>query len=242
MFTDHTENQKYIDYLQPLNQNVFDIIDSRIKQLDPSWHEKTILDYGCNNGHLLKTSRGKIRPEKYTGVDVQVKPLTIASQEFPSASWIHYNGHHISFAPNGDKLAKPEILVRPDIIVCHGVFTHCDFLTIENTIKYFKEIINPGGYIVFSIWEDFHLPLYVNIFLANRLKIFLDNEIINKPYSNSFYLINREYGILDKEELEFEYCEWIETFYRREYIYKKFPDAKFLEGTHCKHTPVIIPV
>ena len=46
----HTEfgNQKYRDYIQPANQDVFEIFNDRLSIIDPEWYTKEILDFGCN--------------------------------------------------------------------------------------------------------------------------------------------------------------------------------------------------
>lgn len=240
MFKDHTENQKYIDYLQPLNQDVFEIIHTRMKSIDEDWYKKKILDYGCNNGHLLRTAKNNIPLENYLGIDVQKKPLIQAETEFNGAKFVHYNGHHVSFNPLGDN-AFPDINFKPDIIVCHGVFTHCDLTTIIKTIDFFKTIIQPKGYIIFSLWEDHHLSRYIDIFLKDRLNIKVPVDIAVTPYSNSYYLINRNTAIIDQDTLELESCDWIETFYRREYLIQKIPHLLIPSGIKSKHTIFVLP-
>lgn len=241
MYEDHTENQKYIDYIQPLNQNIFIAINERLSQVDPSWYKKKILDYGCNIGHLLTTSNGIIDHSSYAGLDPQIKPLEIARKKYPNAHWIHYNGHHVSFNPTGDKIEKPKLPFRPEIIIAHGVFTHCDMATILETIEYFKQIIQPNGIIVFSLWEKMHYPQYLDIFLKNRLKIDVPNSVKGVEYNDSCYLINRNEVILDQEKLDIEQCDWIETFFTRPYILNKIPGALAFNGIKTKHTIFLLP-
>ena len=241
MFTEHTENQKYIDYLQPLNQDIYALIHSRMKSIDEYWYKKKILDYGCNNGHLLRTSHNNILQENYLGIDIQTKPLAQARTDFPKAQFIHYNGYHVSFNPIGQK-EFPEInQFKPEIVVCHGVFTHCDITSIIQTLDYFKSIVVPGGYIIFSMWEDFHLPKYIDIFLQTKLNITVPKNISNLPYENSFYLINRNDALIDQETLTLDQCDWIETFYRRAYIKQKIPNLLIPEGLKSKHTIFVLP-
>lgn len=240
MFEEHTENQKYINYLQPLNQDVFGLIYTRMQDIDKSWNKKKILDYGCNNAHLLKTSRNSIPHSNYTGVDVQRSAIDIAMELYPDANFIHYNGYHVSFNPLGEK-RFPVIDEKPEVIVCHGVFTHCDMSTILETIDYFKSIIMPNGYIIFSMWEDFHLPQYIDIFLKGRLNIDVPQTLLTLDYNDSFYLINRNEAIVDVENVGLESCEWIETFYRRDYIRDKIPNVLIPPGPKSKHTIFVLP-
>jgi 2-polyprenyl-3-methyl-5-hydroxy-6-metoxy-1,4-benzoquinol methylase len=241
MFTEHTENQKYVDYLQPLNQNVCALIHTRMESIDSTWYKKKILDYGCNNGHLLRTSRSKILQENYLGIDVQIKPLDQARTDFPNAQFIHYDGYHVSFNPTGQKEFPIIGHFKPEIIVCHGVFTHCDITSILETLDYFKSIIMPNGYIIFSLWEDCHLSKYIDIFLEDRLNITVPKNIADLSYKNSYYLINRNDALIDQEKLILEKCDWIETFYRREYIKQKIPNLLIPEGLKSKHTIFVLP-
>jgi SAM-dependent methyltransferase len=241
MFEEHKENQKYINYLQPLNQDVFALIDSRMKRIDEKWYKRKILDFGCNNAHLLKTSRDTIQYINYLGVDIQQSAIEVAKQIYNEANFIHYNGYHVSFNPTGQKQFPNLDNFKPEIIVCHGVFTHCDITSILEALDYFKSIIEQGGYIIFSLWEDFHLPQYIDIFLKGRLNITVPKNIANLPYENSFYLINRNNAVIDRETLDLDQCDWLETFYRREYVRQKIPNLLIPEGLKSKHTIFVIP-
>lgn len=241
MFEEHKENQKYINYLQPLNQDVFGLIYTRMKGIDDQWYKRKILDYGCNNAHLLKTSRDTIQYSKYLGVDVQKQAIDTAKQTYFGANFIHYNGYHVSFNPTGKKEYPDLKGFTPEVIVCHGVFTHCDMQTIMDTLDYFKSVIAPNGYIIFSMWEDFHLPQYIDIFLKGRLNVDVPQELLKLDYNDSFYLINRNEAIVDSETLNLESCDWIETFYRRDYIKSKIPNVLIPDGIKAKHTIFVLP-
>jgi SAM-dependent methyltransferase len=240
MFKEHTENQKYINYLQPLNQDVFAIIYTRMKLIDENWYKKRILDYGCNNGHLLRTSRNKIPLENYLGIDVQETSLLKAQEEFANANFIKYNGYHVAFNPAGDK-TFPNIDFKPEIIICHGLFNHCDMTTILDTLSFFKSIIQPNGYIIFSLWEDFHLPQYINIFLKGRLNVTVPDNIAGMLYNNSYYLINRQDAVIDQDTLNLDKCDWIETFYRRDYLTQNISNLLIPDGIKSKHSVFVLP-
>jgi SAM-dependent methyltransferase len=241
MFEEHKENQKYINYLQPLNQDIFALIYTRMKSIDRQWYKRRILDYGCNNAHLLKTSRDTIKGSNYLGVDVQKSAIDIANQTYREDNFINYDGYHVSFNPTGLKEFPNISNFNPEVIVCHGVFTHSDMTTILETIEYFKSIIKSGGYIIFSLWEDFHLPQYINIFLKGRLNVDVPQELLKMDYINSFYLINRSEAIIDSKSLNIEVCDWIETFYRRDYIKSMIPNLLVPDGIKSKHTIFVLP-
>jgi 2-polyprenyl-3-methyl-5-hydroxy-6-metoxy-1,4-benzoquinol methylase len=233
--TDHNVNQRYAKYIQPLNQDVFGLLDDRLSQIDADWYNRTILDYGCNIGNLLITSGGKIKDENYIGLDVIAEPLEIAKNSYPAATWIYYNGYHSCFNPTGTEYCMPAV-VQPDVIVCHGVFTHCDMDTIISKIAHFRKIIATGGVIVFSAWEREHFPKYTQIFLPKQLGITLPSSA-NLEFKESLYLIDRSLSIVDQYTLgDIGPHTWIETFFDRDYILKNIPDARVLPGRKTKHT------
>jgi len=235
----HTEfgNQKYRDYIQPANQDVFEIFNDRLSIIDPEWYTKEILDFGCNVGHLLTTSAGKINPKKYTGVDIHKKSLEIAEKFHPNASWIHYNGYNSTFNPDGNIDEFFTVETKPEIIIAYGVFTHCDFKEINRLITSLKSILADDGIIVFSIWEDVNVGGYLN-FLKNcfDLNLYADLSFINAKFNKSMYLINRESIILDNEETGCADLNWLEAFYNKEYILNSIPNTEFLNGVYSHHS------
>jgi SAM-dependent methyltransferase len=235
----HTEfgNQKYRNYIQPANQDVFEIFNNRLSTIDPEWFTKEILDFGCNVGHLLGTSNGKISPIKYTGVDVHKKSLEIAKELYPDASWVHYNGYNSTFNPDGNIEEFFTVNKKPEIIIAYGVFTHCDFKEINRLITNLKNILADNGIILFSVWEDVHVNGYLT-FLKNcfDLNLFANAQLANAKFHNSMYLINRETAILDKEETGHTDLNWLESFYNKEYILNSIPNTQFLNGTYSHHS------
>lgn len=236
---EHSVNQKYSTYVQPLNQDLFGIINERLLQFSKDWNTKKILDFGCNNGNLLLTSDGKIDTNNYYGVDIQKSGIKSGMEKFPDANWIYYNGYHPAFNACGERGPPPELGFSPDVIICHGVFTHCDMYTIVETIDYFKRIVSPGSLIVFSMWEKEHFKKYTDIFLPRSFDVHIP-DTVNKNFNNSLYLVDRMFSVIDQQKLDIEECSWIETFYSREYILECFPTAKIPHGRQTKHTIFVI--
>lgn len=235
----HTElgNQKYRNYIQPANQDVFEVFDDRLSRIDPQWYNKKILDFGCNVGHLLTTANGKIDPLNYTGVDINKDSLEIAKRLHPNATWIHYNGYNSTFNPDGQISELFEVETKPEIIIAYGVFTHCDIDEILRLVTYLKSILASNGIIVFSIWEDIHFKGYLN-FLKNAfmLRLIDDDTFSNVKFKNSLYLINREHTVIDKTSSGITDCNWIETFYNKEYILSQIENTEMLEGVYSHHS------
>lgn len=232
-------NQKYIDYIQPANQDVFEIFNDRLSKIDPLWYTKEILDFGCNVGHLLTTSDGKINPKKYTGVDVHKKSLDIAKSLHPNATWIHYNGYNSTFNPDGNLEETFKLDKKPEIIIVYGVFTHCDFKEILRLLEILKSMLSDKGIIVFSAWEDIHFPGYLD-FLKFCFNIDIKNKFVNKVFKKSLYLINREDVMIDENESGQKRLTWLETFYKREFILNSIPNVIFLDGTYSHHSLFLV--
>ena len=63
---------------------------------------KSILDYGFNNGNLLRSIPDDV-DFSYTGVEVQQDFLTSMSERYPEHTFIHMNKYHHSYNFNGNK-------------------------------------------------------------------------------------------------------------------------------------------
>ncbi len=230
---EHSRNQIYADYIQPLNQNVFEVLNSRAKTLGFELGTKRILDFGCNVGHLLTTSKGQIAPANYVGVDINEQALALARTQHPSASWVHYNKYNNTFNPEGDRAAKIPVEGRFDVVVAYGVFTHFFWSEIEETIAALRRHLAPGGILLFSVWEDVDYYGYLG-FLDRYLGI---NVQLSKPLSfeKGFVLANRERLLVDEEKPDSDAYRWIESFYRSDFITRTLPGARRLEGYPTKH-------
>jgi 2-polyprenyl-3-methyl-5-hydroxy-6-metoxy-1,4-benzoquinol methylase len=224
-YRQHEINQRYDEYLQPINQNTFHVLDSRIKKLDNNWTDKKILDFGCNIGNLYLTAQGKIKPENYVGIDVMKKSIDYATEKFPETNWIHYNRFNNTFNPLGENNLWFGLPFQPDIIVCYGVFTHMAFEDIKFYIDQLKKILKPGGILVFSIWEDTYYYSYLG-FLDRVFGI--DVGKVKPKCEKSIYLINRSELIIDQEGLEEKHYTWLETFYTREFFINNIAGVKLL--------------
>ena len=234
----HEVNQKYNEYIQPINQDTFSVLHGRITKIMPDWNNKKILDFGCNIGNLYLTARGKINSSNYVGVDVLKKSIDIAKEKFPETNWIHYNKHNATFNPTGLDDPWFDLPFAPDVIIVYGVFTHMAFNEIEFYINKLKKLLNDGGIIVFSVWEDVYYYSYLG-FLDRVFGIVLQT---GKPACDkSLYLINRNEIIVDQEELPLAHYDWIESFYKRDFLMSRIPGARPLsDNTWSAHEVYVI--
>jgi 2-polyprenyl-3-methyl-5-hydroxy-6-metoxy-1,4-benzoquinol methylase len=236
--SDHSSNQLYSDYIQPFNQDLFSVVNPCLEEADTNWAQKRILDYGCNIGNLLRSADGKINQKRYTGIDVQERPLEIARTDFPDANWVQYNGYHKAFNPLGDQ-KYPEFAEKFDYIFCIGVFQHMDITEILDTLEYFKTILAPNGRIIFSLWERKHWLPYSTIFLPNKLKVTLPQSLF-KEYKNSVYLVDRERAVYDTPNSGVSTCSWFESFYDYEYFVSHFQNITEIDRDSYIHSFLMI--
>ena len=232
-FEEHKTNQQYSNYIQPFNQNVFEIISSRTRDLNIDWPSAKVLDFGCNVGHLYTTALGQIRPENYTGLDVNKQALEFARLKYPDLRWLHYDKYNNTFNPNGSRSAQIPITETFDIVVSYGVFTHYFMSEIKNTIQNLKAFLKPGGILIFSAWEDVDYYGYLG-FLDRNLGI---NVQLPKPanFKKGFVLLDRKRLLVDKEEPDADKYQWVESFYRAAYLTEALQGATRTNGCPSKH-------
>lgn len=236
----HKENQKYSNYFQPLNQNIYQIIESRLVKLERSLSNCSILDFGCNVGNLLITAEGKIPSANYVGLDVFKPALVVAQKRFPDFRFVHYNKYNNTFNPYGIYNCPIPVEGKFDIIICYGVFTHFFMSEIKDTLKELRTKLNKNGIIIFSIWEDEDYPKYLN-FLEKQFKIKLK---LPEPlvYNNGFVLTNRNKLLIDEEKpIEDCYC-WVEAFYKPGYILTSIAGSKKISGLSSFHPVYFLEV
>jgi hypothetical protein len=101
------------------NLPVYHIIKNEIPDID----QRSLLDFGCNHGIFLESSRGSFPQENYTGIDICEDAILMGRKMFPNANFIHYDGFNPEYNPGG-KESLPVLDKKYDLIVAHSVFTH----------------------------------------------------------------------------------------------------------------------
>ncbi len=233
LFEAHRENQKYRDYIQPMNQDVYQILASRASGLDLNLAQASILDYGCNQGHLLTTAQGRITPRNYWGIDTNLRALELAKAKHPDANWVHYDCYNNTFNPDGKKVEDLPLDRQFDLVVAHGVFTHSFMADTVRELDLLRRYVRTGGLLLFSVWEDVDFYGYLG-FLDRELGI---NTGLSKPlnFQNSLILVDRKVVLIDVERAPEEAFDWIETFHRPEYIQRQISGAVRTYGSPVKH-------
>lgn len=130
---------------------------------------KHILDFGFNNGNLLKSIPDDVS-FTYTGVEVQEDFVTSMSANYPEHTFIHFNKYHHSYNTSGNRNLELTDVVSDtyDIIFAWNVFTHCTYEYTKECIEEMKAVLNTNGKIIFNMYSKEQLVTLSNI-LTRRI-------------------------------------------------------------------------
>jgi len=167
---------------------------------------KSILDYGFNNGNLIKSM-----PDidyTYTGIELQESFVNRMSKEYPNHTFLHLNKFHPSYNPTGTDIKLTDIVnERYDIAVAWNVFTHC---TMENTKECLDEILEVSDKVIFNLYSPGHYEFCHRYLRPDSPKQLED-------FMQSAYWIDDNEFIYD-EQLEQTATKWLFSFYNADYI------------------------
>ena len=216
---------KESQYLQRDNKNLFEIFSYNT---DIDWEQSQILDFGCNVGNFLNYATSQMK-NNYTGVDLNLPSIQVARQNHPSQKFIHYNKWHLSFNPTGVPYVNITDVIpdKFDVIILYSVFTHSTIFETRKELDVLKTMLNPGGKILFTIWDDSILkPFYDYICESSNIKKILNCD--NLVYDTVAYLLDGKRIITDLDSLPIESCDSLFTFYKLDKFFKLFSDIKLI--------------
>ena len=165
------------------------------KQLDhPHWTDKTVLDFGGNEGTLLMDRGCAIRPENYYCVDVIREALEVGRGRFPQAHWVHYNRYNRSFNPEGiEDLPIPDMGVEFDFILAYSVFTHTTLEEMRDLVGQLQARLAPGGTLAFT-FTDPHYEPWPGEYDGNNLRWRLERATEGNPDFDAERLLRESRG------------------------------------------------
>ena len=149
---------------------------------------KHILDFGFNNGNLLRSIPDDVN-FTYTGIEVQEDFVTSMSAKYPEHNFIHFNKYHHSYNIDGDRNLELADIVSDtyDIIFAWNVFTHCTYEYTKKCIEEMKVILNTDGKIVFNLYSKNQLVALSNHFTTmHNLKNLKNGEHVAISSIGSF--------------------------------------------------------
>ncbi|HKP73841.1 MAG TPA: class I SAM-dependent methyltransferase [Pyrinomonadaceae bacterium] len=206
----------------------------------PDWVSKTVLDFGGNEGNLLRDERCTIRHENYYCVDVIRDAMDEGRKRFPRAHWVHYNRYNCSFNPEGVKgLPVPDLGVEFDLILAYSVFTHTTLEEMRELVGQLRARLAPGGTLAFT-FIDPHFNPWPETYEGNTLRWRLEKTLETNPALDVEGLLAQSRGadwcaLVDGAELhvnsngvwhdEAQTCLTYHVYHTVEFLRREFPHA-----------------
>ena len=124
---------------------------------------KTILDYGCGTGNLIKN----VNSNQYTGLEVDEEAYKYCVKMFPENKFIFQDIYNVVYNKKG-KQQYPILKESYDIIFAYSVFTHTTYEYFLKCVDILKSHLNEGGsiYISMILFENDKMIRY----LVNKRK------------------------------------------------------------------------
>jgi SAM-dependent methyltransferase len=150
----------------------FAYFDQQLGQ--PDWCGKAVLDFGGNQGNLLRDPTCKIRAQDYYCLDVIEDAVAEGRKQFPQAHWMHYRRYNCSFNPEGIvDLPIPEMGIEFQFILAYSVFTHTTREETHDLVAQLRSCLAPSGKLAFT-FIDPHYSSWPETYNGNNLQWRLD--------------------------------------------------------------------
>ena len=225
----------------------------------PDWRGKYVLDFGGNNGNMLRDPNSTIDEERYWCIDVVPESIQKGREAFPKAHWTFYDRYCFFFNPQGDPHANlPQLSPVFDYIVAYSVFTNTSRADMLDLVEQLMDGLSEGGAFAFTFIDPHYFP-WPDRYAGNNLRWRLEREIfLEKEKGNAldidvdelcerarfapwFVLVNGEDLYLETDvtkKYEPEQQRTYHTFYSVDYMQSLFPYATILppvndEMQHC---------
>jgi SAM-dependent methyltransferase len=192
-------------------KNTFDYFE----EINSSPVRESVLDYGCNYGTFLDSSKGRLKQEEYTGIDIDKSALEDGEKMFPNATFIHYDRFNVCYNHTGRKNIWPDIKDKFKFIVSYSVLTHTDKDDMLDTIEWlYSCLINKGKMFITYISKN-----------NSRAKHFFYSKRVNEyNYCDIIDIEDYAYLIDNKITTEKKLGKYFVSFYDELYLKKLLSD------------------
>jgi SAM-dependent methyltransferase len=150
-----------------------DLIMGHIKKHSSGLKNRTILDFGCSSGRVLRHFDSDRREHDWQllGVDIQAKPIEWMRQNFPAYFQISACSTmpHLPFADNSI-----------DFIYGISVFTHIKYLW-DMWLLELKRVLKPGGLLMQTIHSEPAWRFYYTMRNESWVKSAHSAEMLERP-------------------------------------------------------------
>jgi len=177
----------------------------------------SVLDYGCNYGRFLESSRSLFPENMYTGIDVDLQALQAGEIMFPNAKFIHYDKHNFMYNPTGSRSLWPDINEQFDCIISYSVITHTTKEDMLDAIAWLYTKLKSDKK-MFITWLDQENKIALAYFYQKRMKDFGSCDRIQTE--DYVYLIDNKTSKVPNDGMFL-------AFYKKEYLASLLSDYNF---------------
>jgi len=124
------------------------ILETLEKSYVPLRQFRTVLDFGCGSGRVLRHWKSLARSIELHGTDYNPELVAWASRLLPFAK----------IAQNSLEPPLPYSDNYFDFVYALSTFTHWDIKLQHTWMKDFLRVLKPNGYILFTVHGDYYLP------------------------------------------------------------------------------------
>jgi SAM-dependent methyltransferase len=179
---------------------------------------KSILDYGSGSGNLLYFSDGAIAEQNYIGIDVSSDAIKQATDEFPTATFLHNDRYNWMYNHNGTQaFIYPSITQQVDYVWAYSVFSHTDYNELQKAIKWFKSL--GASKIVLSIL-DINGKDMLKWFSIKRIESYGScyDLMSLSPDTDIAYLLNNDVIVDNSQTCAHIDCEFFIALYNLDWL------------------------
>ena len=182
----------------------------------------SVLDFGGNSGNLLHFSNGDISEQDYICIDPSVPAINSGANEFPQATFHHYDKYNYMYNHSGSTSAVLPTVPDIDIIWAYSVFSHTDLHELYTTVKWMMSL-NPKKIAVSIL--DMDTPVMLQYFYNKRVADYGECEDIRVLIDSTYdivYLVDNNQVIVNTPVQPKVDCAHFIAFYRLQFIIDYF--------------------
>lgn len=204
------------------------------KKIVGNYTDKSILDYGGNEGNLIPFSQGTIKQQNYTCIDVDKNAIIAGRKKFPRANFIHYSRFSPMYNDGNINEPFPQLNQKYDICFSHSIFTHTDLYTFIETMSYLKDNAN-HLVISFVSTENSRMKNWVYTKRVNQYGNCVDLDID----CDYFYLVNNN-KVITEQIIHNTRHDYFFSFFSPAFIKKTFDCDIIVNSDENMHDYIVI--